>query len=589
MYSLIRMRQSAHQKAFAQYLSCVAIICFYTSSISNNRSFGAEPLEKSASQTSSEIESLIQVVKSQIQVVEELKKQNQELARKNEDLQGRVKSLETKADQRIAADPNISKTTIDPPGLNPNAVPSGAIPAPTLLNLPDLPQLNQPVSGSLPLLDQVPGSEAVQANPLPELVISTNAPSDLTPPSGLGLQKTPDFLLGRYDNGYILVAPKNPKEHPFALKANIVTQDRYTGFFRNVEQWQPRHVKPAIPVNNRSTFDITRAYLGFSGFALDPKLQYSFMLATTSTVNVSYILAVLGYQFNKEIGLYFGYNKVPGTREWFESFKNTMGADRSMATTFFRPSMSPGVWITGEPLPDFHYYGMISNSVNSLAQLGDRQTTQMSYAGNVWWEPLGSFGPGFTDEEYHEKPAVRFGSTAVYDRLMREYVIGSVMENPENTVARLSNGIPIFTPGAIAPGVNLLTASDFLWTLDAGLKYRGLGLSGEYYFRWLNNFQTDRPMPGIKQIYDQGGYLQLSYAILPKKLELYTKSSLIAGPYGSGNDYGGGVNWYVNGTRKWRATAEVLQVNRSPADNILTGYRTGESGTLLQLQMLTDF
>ena len=81
----------------------------------------------------------------------------------------------------------------------------------------------------------------------------------------------------------------------------------------------------------------------------------------------------------------------------------------------------------------------------------------------------------------------------------------------------------------------------------------------------------------------------MCYAIVTKKLELYTKSSLIAGPYGSGNDYGGGVNWYVNGTRKWRATAEVLQVNRSPADNILTGYRTGESGTLLQLQMLTDF
>jgi hypothetical protein len=140
-----------------------------------------------------------------------------------------------------------------------------------------------------------------EANPLPELVITTNAPSDLTPPSGVGLQKTPDFLLGRYDNGYILVAPKNPKEHPFALKANIVTQDRYTGFFRNIEQWQPRNTRPAVPVNNRSTFDITRAYLGFSGFALDPKLQYSFMLATTSTVNVSYILAVLGYQFNKEL------------------------------------------------------------------------------------------------------------------------------------------------------------------------------------------------------------------------------------------------------------------------------------------------
>ena len=36
-------------------------------------------------------------------------------------------------------------------------------------------------------------------------------------------------------------------------------------------------------------------------------------------------------------------------------------------------------------------------------------------------------------------------------------------------------------------------------------------------------------------------------------------------------------------------TAEVNRVNRSPAENILTGYRAGESGTLFQLQWLTDF
>jgi hypothetical protein len=36
-------------------------------------------------------------------------------------------------------------------------------------------------------------------------------------------------------------------------------------------------------------------------------------------------------------------------------------------------------------------------------------------------------------------------------------------------------------------------------------------------------------------------------------------------------------------------TAEVLFINHSPAQNILTGYRAGESGTLFQLQWFSDF
>jgi hypothetical protein len=33
----------------------------------------------------------------------------------------------------------------------------------------------------------------------------------------------------------------------------------------------------------------------------------------------------------------------------------------------------------------------------------------------------------------------------------------------------------------------------------------------------------------------------------------------------------------------------VTRINHFPAENVLTGYRAGESGTLFQLQMLTDF
>jgi hypothetical protein len=55
------------------------------------------------------------------------------------------------------------------------------------------------------------------------------------------------------------------------------------------------------------------------------------------------------------------------------------------------------------------------------------------------------------------------------------------------------------------------------------------------------------------------------------------------------SSWGGGLNWYPRGTRSWRLTAEVNRVNHSSAQNILTGFQAGDSGTLFELQWLTDF
>ncbi len=576
----------------------------------------------------SDLAELTRAVEAQIRMLEQLRNQNAELARTNQDLIRRIQALEIRTGAKAEADPEVSKSARTEPASGANApgpVPPETTPAPAEAlpftdsgtarpasdRLPDVivetvpaepvfpplePNLPMPPAisnESGPGFETLPGlapavapeSAVISAGfqPLPK---SDLGPSSTGPGAGAGVN---DFFFGKYDNGFVLVAPKDPRKTPFAAKLNIVTQERYTGFSRQNEFWQPHNFPSPIRVNNRSTFDVNRAYIGFSGFAIDPRLRYSMIVATTSVVNVTYLLGVIGFQFDKAFGLYGGFNKVPGSREWLESFKHTLGSDRSMATTFFRPSMSPGVWITGEPLANFHYYGMISNSINSFDQLGDRRSTQMCYSGSLWWEPLGSFGPGFADEEFHENVAVRLGGSGLFTRAEKEPLLEGVLDNPENTVLRLSNGIPIFLPGALAPGVSLLAADDRMLALDAGLKYRGFSLSGEYYFRLLNNFRTEQPLPGLTSVYDSGGYLQTSFALIPKRLEAFAKTSLVAGPFGSGNDYGGGMNWYVSGNRNWRITGEVIQVNRSPASNILTPYRTGQSGTVALLQLVTDF
>ena len=76
--------------------------------------------------------------------------------------------------------------------------------------------------------------------------------------------------------------------------------------------------------------------------------------------------------------------------------------------------------------------------------------------------------------------------------------------------------------------------------------------------------------------------------IVPQTVEAFGRTSFVTGPFGAGHEYGGGLNWYPKGTRDWRFTAEVLQVSDCPAQNVLTGYRAGGSGTVFQLQWFLD-
>jgi hypothetical protein len=232
---------------------------------------------------------------------------------------------------------------------------------------------------------------------------------------------------------------------------------------------------------------------------------------------------------------------------------------------------------------------MVANSLNRFSQGVERVGAAATFGGTIWWEPRGSFGPGPSDIENHQSLSPRIGTNLALSHEVNQG-FGTVGQgNPEDTILRLSNGTPLFRPGALGPGVELISTGVQLWTIDAALKYRGLGISGEYFLRWLDGFKEIGGGSPYRTIFDQGGLLQAGYFVKPSKLETYARTSFVTGPFGGGNEYGGGVNWYVKGSRDWRMTFEVLRIDHSPAQNILTGYRAGESGTLFQLQWFTDF
>jgi hypothetical protein len=102
--------------------------------------------------------------------------------------------------------------------------------------------------------------------------------------------------------------------------------------------------------------------------------------------------------------------------------------------------------------------------------------------------------------------------------------------NPENTSLHNSDGVLTFSTGAFAAGLTVEEATYRMWAIDGGIKWRGWALNGQYYFRWLNDFTADGPMP-LSSTFDRGGELSLGYFVVPKKLELYAHTSAVFGQF----------------------------------------------------------
>ncbi len=437
-----------------------------------------------------------------------------------------------------------------------------------------------------------PGSEPES----PERAMSEG--NDATRGTESAISRFSNFLIGGYDEergAFVLVRSQDTQRVPFELRFNLVTQVRYTNFGPNANSWTDS-TGASHPIQSISSWEINRNFIQFSGFALDPRLQFMAILFSSTAIDDTVLLGYIGYRFSDAFDLRAGNWLVPGTREWYTSFRYTLGADRLMATTFFRPNISPGIWAQGEPIKGFNYVAMVANSLNRFNQGIDRIGSSFAFGGTAWWEPLGAFGLGPSDVENHQSLSTRLGVNLAVSReanqgsIFNDGVITDPrLPNPEDTIIRLSDGTPLFRPGALGPGVTLTAANVQLWTVDAAFKYRGLSLDGEYFFRWLDGFNTVGKTPAFASLFDYGALLQGGCFWIPTKFETYARSSFVSGRFGTGSEFGGGVNWYPKGSRNWRLTAEALYLNHCPADNPLTGYRAGETGTLVQLQCFTDF
>lgn len=398
---------------------------------------------------------------------------------------------------------------------------------------------------------------------------------------------SPDEFRLDYDSGFVIL-PEAPSQQPFSLRVRSQNVFRYNGFTRGADQWTDS-AGNQIPTVNSSYFGVPRGRLIFSGMAWLPRLTYLLNIDYNSVTSnpIGFRAYELGYQFNRGFGIYGGQTKVPGTREWIESaFAALEGPDRTMATTFFRPSLSQGIWIAGEPVDDFFYQAMMCNGFNTLNLQPNRFDDRYCWSGSAWWEPWGDFGRGYADFEDHKQPVVRLGASYTFSTGEGSQ---SLSDAVENAAIRLSDGTLITQTGAFAPGVTLQTYDISLAAIDFAYKHRGLSVSTEWFAQNLLNLQGDGPLP-LSSTQAYGGFLQGGIFIRPRTLELYARSSFVTGRFGSGSELGGGLNWFIlPGRSNLRCTLDATWLNHSPADQNRTGLVAGQTGVLFRPQIVAVY
>ena len=212
--------------------------------------------------------------------------------------------------------------------------------------------------------------------------------------------------------------------------------------------------------------------------------------------------------------------------------------------------------------------------------------------GSVWWEPLGDYGPPgksrnmYDDYFASEDLRIRIGTS--FTRSREDRFSNLDQSSPENTSLYNSDGVLTFSTGAFAPGVTVDKATYRMWAIDGGLKWKGLAVNGQYYFRWVDDFVADGPLP-LASTFDHGFELVAGGFVIPRKLMAYGRGSMVFGEFRDSWEVAAGVKWYFLPTERLWISAELMRTVDVPYSGAFTPYTAGMTAWVPMIQTVLAF
>jgi hypothetical protein len=345
----------------------------------------------------------------------------------------------------------------------------------------------------------------------------------------------------------------------------------------------------------RQDVQLQKITLNFKGWLFDPNFRYLFYAWTSNTSQGLGSQVVLGgnvnYTFNKHFNVGAGIASLPSTRSTNWTFPNWLKIDnRTMADEFFRGSFTTGVFASGEIAPRLKYRVMLGNNLSQLGvDAGQMDDELNTFSGALWWMPTtGEYGvaDGFGDYDWHQDAATMFGVN--YTRSREDAQSQPGTDSFENSQIRLSDGTLIFSADPFGTGGRIDKATYQMLSANAGVKYRGLSLEAEYYYRKVNDFRFTGVLPRT-ELTDRGFQLQASAMLIPQVLQLYASGSQIYGQYGDPWDVALGANWYPLDRREVRVNAQFLYLDRSAVGYAAVPYVVGGDGWVMSTDLVVAF
>lgn len=398
-------------------------------------------------------------------------------------------------------------------------------------------------------------------------------------------------LADRYDDGIVIAQTGNDAKIPFLMRFNVNTQVRYL----NTTSTDPTftdHLGVVRTVQGRNDITVNRSMFILGGYIFDPRLRYSSTVWTSAGAASIVVAGTIGWQFSKAFTLTGGYTGVPGSRSLVDTFPFFQSTDRTMADNFFRPGFTQGIWAKGDLPHELHYLAFVGNGLNTLNISAAKIDANLMGAASVWWEPLGDYGPpgksrNMYDDYFAEQHLrIRLGTSYTHSREDRFSNLDQ--SSPENTSLYNSDGVLTFSTGAFAPGVTVDKATYRMWAVDVGLKKAGWSINGQYFFRWVDDFVADGPIP-IDSMYDHGFELSAAAFIIPKTLMAYGRGSMVFGEFRDSWEAAIGAKWYFVPTERMWLNAELMRTVNVPYSGTFTPYTAGMTAWVPMIQAILAF
>jgi hypothetical protein len=437
-------------------------------------------------------------------------------------------------------------------------------------------------------LSQLQQQLAAKPAPVPPPTQLATAPAS---PATVETRSAAQGLLDRYQDGIVVWQTPADAKVPFLLKFNVNTQVRYLNT-TSADATFTDHLGVVRGVNERNDITVNRSMFILGGYIFDPRLRYSSTVWTSAGSASIVVAGTIGWQFNKAFTLTGGYTGVPGSRSLVNTFPFYQSTDRTMADNFFRPGFTQGIWAHGELPHNFNYLAFVGNGLNTLNISATKIDENLLFAGSLWWEPLGDYGPAGKSrnmyDDYYASPDLRIRLGASFTTSREDRFSNLDQSSPENTSLYNSDGVLTFSTGAFAPGVTVQEATYQMLAIDWGLKKSGWSVNGQYYFRWVDDFDADGPIP-IEDMYDHGFELSAGAFLIPRKVMAYGRGSMVFGEFRDSWEAAIGAKWYPVATERMWLNAELMRTVNVPYSGAFTPYTAGMTAWVPMVQAILAF